>query len=176
MALCGLAVPEVVEGSGLPAWSRHDPDFAVSSRYRGADRPIDTVLDEGGCVDNQDVGGVADAGVAAVSDGDDIAAVGQLEGEGKAHYPADADVHPERENAGFVHENRGLVLGSREDHDGLIRLGDRQMKCLDGDGRGLAPLAVARSAMRYLASVSRTSVCFGFGSKLRAVVGPFAGC
>ena len=52
---------------------------------------------------------------------DDAASVGQLEGVIKAHHETETDVETPGENVGAVDENRGLVVGPGEDHDGLVR-------------------------------------------------------
>ena len=170
-----FVVPDVVEEAGLAARGGHEPDLAVGSRDGAAYGPIDAVLHEGSFVDDEDVGGVADAGVAAVGDGDDVAAVGELDGIFEAHDAAEADVEAAGIDAGFVDENRGLVLGSREDHDGLVGRGEGVVEGLDGNRRGLSPLAVA-AYDEVLGVCIEDFGLLDFGLEVEGGFGPFAGC
>ena len=151
-----------------------EPDLAVGSGDGAADGPIDAVFDEGGFVDDEDVGGVADAGVAAVGDGDDVAAVGQLDGVFKAHDAAETDVETAGIEAGLVDENRRLGLGSGENHDALVGRGERVVEGLDGNRRGLAPLAVAAQDEVFGVGVEDFGL-FDFGLEVEGGFGPFAG-
>jgi len=70
-----LAFPNVVEKARRAARRGHEPDGSVGARGGRRDGEVDEVLDEGGFVDDENVGGGADAGVGRVGDSEDLTAV-----------------------------------------------------------------------------------------------------
>ena len=69
-------MPDIVEKAGLAARRGHEPDRAVGAADERRNCRIALVLDEGGFVHDEDVGGVADTGVLTVGDGENGASVG----------------------------------------------------------------------------------------------------
>ena len=77
-------------------------------------------------------------------------------------------------DACLIDENRGLGLGSGEDHDALVRRGEGVVEGLDGNRRGLAPLAVAAQDEVFGVSVEDFGL-FDFGLEVEGGFCPFAG-
>ena len=76
MPAVGLVVPDGEEQAGLAAGRAEHPHLAVGPREAAREVADDFVVNEGGFVDDDDIGGVADDRSGVAGDGEDAGAVG----------------------------------------------------------------------------------------------------
>ena len=159
--------------SPMTARGAEEPEPAVGAGEGAGDVADDFVVNESGLIDDDDVGGVADAGTGVVGDGKDFGAVGEFDGVLLAVSVAAADV--ERGGVGdeFFDDDAGVVLGIGEDDDFRFGVLEGKVEGFEGDEGGLAPLAGATED-EAVAIVIEDFDLFGFGFEIEGGFGPLA--
>lgn len=174
MPVEGFVVPDGVEEAGLTAGCPDEPEAAVGTGEDAGDVAENLVVDEGGFIDDDDVGGVADAGTLVVSDGEDAGLVGEFEGVAFAVGAAAGDFDGGGVGGDFFDDDAGVIFGIGEDEDFGFGVIQGVMEGFDGDDGGLAPLAGATED-EAMGVVVEDFGLLGFGVEKEDGFGPGGG-
>jgi len=174
MPVEGFVVPDGVEEAGLTAGGTDEPEAAVGAGEDARDVAENLVVDEGGFVDDDDVGGVADAGTLIVGDGENAGLVGEFDGVTFAVSAAAGDFDGGGVGGDFFDDNAGVIFGIGEDEDFGFGVIQGEMEGFDGDDGGLAPLAGATED-EAMGVVVEDFGLFGFGVEKEGGFSPGGG-
>jgi hypothetical protein len=169
-----VVVPDGVEEAGLAAGRAEEPEMAVGAGGGTGDVAENFVVDHGGFVDDDDIDGVAEAGLHVVGDGEDFGAVGEFDGVLFAAGAALGDAKRGSVGDDFFDDDAGAVFTIGEDEDFRFRVIDGVVEGFDGDDGGFSPLAGAAED-EAVGFVVEDFDLFGLGLEVEGGFGPLAG-